>query len=117
MILAEMFHIWDHEADLHSVSVMSSVGYSVSHAGGLLLLVSVVPAEHKIAGTRLPEGAAADLKVIGSLISGNPRIKLVSVNLDLPRRQRSKYYYLQEIEKFLRNCKHPGGEWLYLGMT
>ena len=66
---------------------------------------------HNILDVRLPEGAEVDVKAISSLIRDSSSGELVSLCLDLPGRQRSKHYYLQEIEKFLSNCKQ-GGEWL-----
>ena len=60
--------------------------------------------------TRLPQGTEVDLIVVSSIMKRNPRTELVSLNLDLPGRERSRDYYLQEIEKIMRECDKPGGE-------
>ena len=60
--------------------------------------------------TRLPQGTEVDLIVVSNMMNQHPRLELVSLNLDLPGRERSRDYYLQEMEKIMRECDKPGGE-------
>ena len=63
---------------------------------------------------KLPVGTEVDLVIVSRLIREHPRKKLVSLRLDIPGRERSRDYYLQEMEKFLKECEKPGGEILYV---
>ena len=64
--------------------------------------------------TRLLQGTEVDLIVVSSLMRRDSRKELVSLNLDLPGRERSKDYYLQEMEKLIKECKKPGGEVFFI---
>ena len=63
--------------------------------------------------TRLPQGTEVDLIVASSVMMHDPLKELVSLNLDLPGRERSRDYYLQEMEKFMKKCGKPGGEMVF----
>ena len=64
--------------------------------------------------TGLPHGTKVDLIIVSSLIMRNPRTDLVSINLDLPGTERSRDYYLQEMEKLMKECEKPGGEVVFI---
>ena len=64
--------------------------------------------------TRLPQGTEVDLIVVSSLMQRDSRKELVSLNLDLPGRERSRGYYLQEMENLMKECKKPGGEVVFI---
>ena len=64
--------------------------------------------------TRLPQGTEVDLIVVSSIMRRDPRKELVSLNLDLPGRERSRDYYLQEMEKLMKECEKPGGEVFFI---
>ena len=64
-------------------------------------LPSIVPGLHT--------EAAADLMVIASTSMRSPARSVVQLLLDVPSMQRSKQYYLNKIESFLKNCQEPGG--------
>ena len=62
--------------------------------------------------TGLHEEAAADLMARASLMLQRPTTDLVRLCLDVPGKQRSKQYYLNTIEEFLKHCKHPVGMYM-----
>ena len=64
-------------------------------------LPSIVPGLHT--------EAAADLMATASTEMRSPDRSVVQLLLDVPSMQRSKQYYLNKIEIFLKNCKEPGG--------
>ena len=64
-------------------------------------LPSTVPGLH--------EEAAADLMAMASVQLHNSTLDLVRLCLDVPGKQRSKQYYLNTIEEFLKHCKQPAG--------
>ena len=64
--------------------------------------------------TRLPQGTEVDLVIVSSVMMRDPRKELVSLNLDLPGRERSRDYYLQEMEKLMKECEKPGGEVVFI---
>ena len=64
-------------------------------------LPSIVPGLHT--------EAAADLMATASTDMRSPNISVVQLLLDVPSMQRSKQYYLNKIETFLKNCKEPVG--------
>ena len=64
--------------------------------------------------TRLPQGTEVDLIVVSSIMRCHPRHELVSLNLDLPGREHSRDYYLQEMEKLMKECEKPGGEAFFI---
>ena len=66
--------------------------------------------------TRLPQGTEVDLIVVSSHMRHYPKWELVSLNLDLPGRERSRDYYLQEMEKFMKECKKTGGEVFFISI-
>lgn len=53
--------------------------------------------------------ADIDLRIVQDLITADTSKELVSVNSDLPGRQRTRHYYLKKIEDFLKFCQEPGG--------
>ena len=59
--------------------------------------------------TGLHEEAAADLMARASLNLQDSTKDVVRLCLDVPGKQRSKQYYLNTIEEFLKHCKQPGG--------
>ena len=59
--------------------------------------------------TGLHEEAAADLMARVSLELQDSAVDLVRLCLDVPGKQRSKQYYLNTIEEFLKHCKQPVG--------
>ena len=59
--------------------------------------------------TGLHEEAAADLMARASLLLQESSLDLVRLCLDVPGKQRSKHYYLNTIEEFLKHCKQPAG--------
>ena len=59
--------------------------------------------------TGLHEEAAADLMARASLELRDGTGDLVRLCLDVPGKQRSKQYYLNTIEEFLKHCKQPAG--------
>ena len=59
--------------------------------------------------TGLHEEAAADLMARASLRLQNSSADLVRLCLDVPGKQRSKEYYLNTIEEFLKHCQQPVG--------
>ena len=59
--------------------------------------------------TGLHEEAAADLMARASLELQYPAVDMVRLCLDVPGKQRSKQYYLNTIEEFLKHCKQPVG--------
>ena len=59
--------------------------------------------------TGLHEEAAADLMVWASLRLQDSSKDVVRLCLDVPGKQRSKQYYLNTIEEFLKHCKQPAG--------
>ena len=59
--------------------------------------------------TGLHEEAAADLMARASLELRDSSGDLVRLCLDVPGKQRSKQYYLNTIEEFLKHCKLPVG--------
>ena len=59
--------------------------------------------------TGLHEEAAADLMAKVSLQLQDSSVDVVRLCLDVPGKQRSKQYYLNTIEEFLKHCKQPGG--------
>ena len=59
--------------------------------------------------TGLHEEAAADLMATASLLLQDFTFDLVRLCLDVPGKQRSKQYYLNTIEEFLKHCKQPLG--------
>ena len=67
--------------------------------------------------TRLPQGTEVDLIVVSSLMMRDPLKELVSLNLDAPGREHSRDYYLQEMEKFMKECEKPGGEVVFICST
>ena len=64
-------------------------------------LPSIVPGLHT--------EAAADLMATASNEMRKPDRSVVQLLLDFPSMQRSKQYYLNKIETFLKNCKEPAG--------
>ena len=66
-------------------------------------LPSIVPGLHT--------EAAADLMATAGMYMRSPAISVVQLLLDVPSMQRSKQYYLNKIESFLKNCKEPGGRY------
>ena len=59
--------------------------------------------------TGLHEEAAADLMAMASMYLQCPTVDVVRLCLDVPGKQRSKQYYLNTIEEFLKHCKQPVG--------
>ena len=59
--------------------------------------------------TGLHEEAAADLMARASMQLKHPTVDVVRLCLDVPGKQRSKQYYLNTIEEFLKHCKLPVG--------
>ena len=59
--------------------------------------------------TGLHEEAAADLMATASLRLQDSSGDLVHLCLDVPGKQRSKEYYLNTIEEFLKHCQQPVG--------
>ena len=59
--------------------------------------------------TGLHEEAAADLMARASLELQSPDIDLVRLCLDVSGKQRSKEYYLQTVEEYLKHCQQPVG--------
>ena len=59
--------------------------------------------------TGLHEEAAADLMARASMLLQDSSHDLVRLCLDVPGKQRSKQYYLNTIEEFLKHCKQPVG--------
>ena len=59
--------------------------------------------------TGLHEEAAADLMATASLELQQSNGDLVRLCLDVPGKQRSKKYYLNTIEEFLKHCQQPVG--------
>ena len=60
--------------------------------------------------TGLHEEAAADLMAtISPDLQDSSPADLVRLCLDVPGKQRSKQYYLNTIEEFLKHCKQPVG--------
>ena len=53
--------------------------------------------------------AAADLMATASVVLQAPNTDLVRLCLDVPEKQRSKQYYLNTIEEFLKHCQKPLG--------
>ena len=64
-------------------------------------LPSIVPGLHT--------EAAADLMATASTAMRSSAESVVQLLLDVPSMQRSKQYYLNKIESFLKNCQEPGG--------
>ena len=64
-------------------------------------LPSIVPGLHTEAAADLMATASTDMR-------GSAR-SVVQLLLDVPSMQRSKQYYLNKIESFLKNCKEPVG--------
>ena len=64
-------------------------------------LPSIVPGLHT--------EAAADLMATASTEMRSPATSVVQLLLDVASMQRSKRYYLNKIESFLKNCQEPGG--------
>ena len=64
-------------------------------------LPSIVPGLHT--------EAAADLMANASTSMRSSSGSVVQLLLDVPSMQRSKQYYLNKIESFLKNCKEPVG--------
>ena len=60
----------------------------------------------------LHEEAAADLMARASLMLQRPTTDVVRLCLDVPGKQRSKQYYLNTIEEFLKHCKQPVGMYM-----
>lgn len=58
----------------------------------------------------LSQSARLDLTVIASKVALSSMKELTSLALDVKGEERSKAYYLEEIEKFIENCKYPGGK-------
>ena len=59
--------------------------------------------------TGLHEEAAADLMAKASMQLQDSSHDLVRLCLDVPGKQRSRQYYLNTIEEFLKHCKQPLG--------
>ena len=59
--------------------------------------------------TGLHEEAAADLMARASFELQDSTSDVVRLCLDVPGKQRSKQYYLNTIEEFLKHCKQPLG--------
>ena len=59
--------------------------------------------------TGLHEEAAADLMATASLRLQDSTNDVMQLCLDVPGKQRSKQYYLNTIEEFLKHCKQPLG--------
>ena len=59
--------------------------------------------------TGLHEEAAADLMARANIELQDSTSDLVRLCLDVPGKQRSKQYYLNTIEEFLKHCKQPLG--------
>ena len=57
----------------------------------------------------LSKHAALDLEIIARKIALSEQKELTALRCDIAGKERSKEYYLQAIERFLRDCKHPGG--------
>ena len=64
-------------------------------------LPSIVPGLHT--------EAAADLMATASTSMRSSAGSVVQLLLDVPSMQRSKQYYLNKIESFLKNCQEPVG--------
>ena len=62
--------------------------------------------------TGLHEEAAADLMARASLLLHDSTKDIVQLCLDVSGKQRSKQYYLNTIEKFLKHCKQPVGMYM-----
>ena len=60
--------------------------------------------------TGLHQEAAADLMARVSLRLQTSNTDLVRLCLDVPGKQRSKQYYLNTIEEFLKHCQKSGGK-------
>ena len=60
----------------------------------------------------LHEEAAADLMARASLELHDSTMDVVRLCLDVPGKQRSKQYYLNTIEEFLKHCKQPAGMYI-----
>ena len=59
--------------------------------------------------TGLHEEAAADLMARASMLLQDSCVDVVQLCLDVPGKQRSKQYYLNTIEEFLKHCNQPAG--------
>ena len=59
--------------------------------------------------TGLHKEAAADLMATASVVLQTPNSDLVRLCLDVPEKQRTKQYYLNTIEEFLKHCQQPLG--------
>ena len=64
-------------------------------------LPSIVPGLHTEAAADLMANASTDMR--------SSAASVVQLLLDVPSMQRSKQYYLNKIESFLKNCKEPAG--------
>ena len=64
--------------------------------------------------TGLHEEAAADLMARANIELQDSTSDLVRLCLDVPGKQRSKQYYLNTIEEFLKHCKQPLGMYMYV---
>ena len=60
--------------------------------------------------TTFLQGAAADLMATASVKLQTPNADLVRLCLDVPGKQRSKQYYLNTIEEFVKHCEKPLGK-------
>ena len=60
--------------------------------------------------TGLHKEAAADLMATAGVTLQTPNADLVRLCLDVPEKQRSKQYYLNTIEEFLKHCQKPAGK-------
>ena len=63
--------------------------------------------------TGLHEEAAADLMARASIELQDSTSDVVRLCLDVPGKQRSKQYYLNTIEDFLKHCKQPLGIYIH----
>ena len=61
----------------------------------------------------LSEHAAMDVEIITRKIALSEHKELTALRCDIAGKERSKEYYLQAIERFLRDCKRPGGMYSY----
>ena len=57
----------------------------------------------------ISQSIALDLKIITYNISRSESKKLTSLKLDIKGEERPKEFYLQAIDNFIKDCRHPGG--------
>jgi len=67
----------------------------------------------KVASLQISRETTADLKVVSSYLQKSISLRNICLKLDVPDTQRPKEYYITAIANLLKQCRQPGGMYIY----